>query len=230
MGIEANYNSASNVLTTDEYAKSQSAAQPVDNDLGRSAFLTLFTAQLQNQNPLDPMQNEAFVSQLAQFSSLESMQNVDNSVKAMSEGMQSDRILLGTNLLGTKVNVVGGSFALSNTGGVTGYTTLAENEGSLTLSVENSNGEKVFEQDIENSTSGRLNFQWNGLNNQDVRLPVGNYKFILSKDEDGEEISLPVTTEQIIQSVSWNETQNEMQVEIQDGRILAMSDLERFAN
>jgi flagellar basal-body rod modification protein FlgD len=218
------------VLTTDEYAKSQSAAQPVDNDLGRSAFLTLFTAQLQNQNPLDPMQNEAFVSQLAQFSSLESMQNVDNSVKAMSEGMQSDRILLGTNLLGTKVNVVGGSFALSNTGGVTGYTTLAENEGSLTLSVENSNGEKVFEQDIENSTSGRLNFQWNGLNNQDVRLPVGNYKFILSKDEDGEEISLPVTTEQIIQSVSWNETQNEMQVEIQDGRILAMSDLERFAN
>jgi flagellar basal-body rod modification protein FlgD len=230
MGIEANYNSASNVLTTDEYAKSQSAAQPVDNDLGRSAFLTLFTAQLQNQNPLDPMQNEAFVSQLAQFSSLESMQNVDNSVKAMSEGMQSDRILLGTNLLGTKVNVVGGSFALSNTGGVTGYTTLAENEGSLTLSVENSNGEKVFEQDIENSTSGRLNFQWNGLNNQDVRLPVGNHKFILSKDEDGEKISLPVTTEQIIQSVSWNETQNEMQVEIQDGRILAMSDLERFAN
>ena len=230
MGIEANYNSASNVLTTDEYAKSQSATQPVDNDLGRSAFLTLFTAQLQNQNPLDPMQNEAFVSQLAQFSSLESMQNVDNSVKAMSEGMQSDRILLGTNLLGTKVNVVGGGFALSNTGGVNGYTTLAENEDSLTLSIENSNGEIVFEQDIENSTSGRLNFQWNGLNNQDVRQPVGNYKFILSKDEDGENISLPVNTDQIIQSVSWNETQNEMQVEIQDGRILAMSDLERFAN
>jgi len=158
------------------------------------------------------------------------MQNVDNSVKAMSEGMQSDRILLGTNLLGTKVNVVGGGFALSNTGGVNGYTTLAENEDSLTLSIENSNGEIVFEQDIENSTSGRLNFQWNGLNNQDVRQPVGKYKFILSKDEDGEKISLPVNTDQIIQSVSWNETQNEMQVEIQDGRILAMSDLERFAN
>ena len=88
----------------------------------------------------------------------------------------------------------------------------------------------MFEQDIENSTSGRLNFQWNGLNNQDVRQTVGNYKFILSKDEDGEKISLPVNTDQIIKSVSWNETQNEMQVEIQDGRILAMSDLERFAN
>jgi flagellar basal-body rod modification protein FlgD len=230
MGIEANYNSAPTVLTTDEYAKSQSATQPVDNDLGRSAFLTLFTAQLQNQNPLDPMKNEAFVSQLAQFSSLESMQNVDNSVKAMSEGMQSDRILLGTNLLGTKVNVVGGGFELSGAGGVKGYTTLAENEDLLTFSVENSNGEKVFEQDIENSTAGRLNFQWNGLNNQDVRQPVGNYKFILSKYEDGEKISLPVNTDQIIQSVSWNETQNEMQVEIQDGRILSMSDLERFAN
>ena len=59
------------------------------------------------------------------------MQNVDNSVKAMSEGMQSDRILLGTNLLGTKVNVVGGGFELSGAGGVKGYTTLAENEDLL---------------------------------------------------------------------------------------------------
>jgi flagellar basal-body rod modification protein FlgD len=47
------------------------AAAPVEEDLDRSAFLKLFTAQLQNQNPLDPMKNEAFVAQLAQFSSLE---------------------------------------------------------------------------------------------------------------------------------------------------------------
>ena len=95
------------MLTSEQYTESKLAAKPDDGGLGRDAFLTLFTAQLQNQDPLDPMDNESFVSQLAQFSSLESMQSVDNSMQTMAEGMKSDRFLLGTNLLGTKINVPG---------------------------------------------------------------------------------------------------------------------------
>jgi len=43
------------------------AAAPVEEDLDRSAFLKLFTAQLQNQNPLDPMKNEALLPSLRNF-------------------------------------------------------------------------------------------------------------------------------------------------------------------
>ena len=43
--------------------------------LGRDDFLRLFTAQLKNQNPLDPMKNEAFVAQLAEFSSVEGIKH-----------------------------------------------------------------------------------------------------------------------------------------------------------
>ncbi len=42
-----------------------------EDEMSQQAFLTLFTTQLQNQNPLDPVKNEAFVAQLAQFSQLE---------------------------------------------------------------------------------------------------------------------------------------------------------------
>ena len=57
------------IKTIDQLRNEQS--RPAEQELDRNAFLRLFTTQLQNQNPLDPMKNEAFVAQLAQFSSLE---------------------------------------------------------------------------------------------------------------------------------------------------------------
>ena len=65
-------------------AESKLAAKQDDGGLGRDAF-DIVHGQLQNQDPLDPMDNESFVSQLAQFSSLESMQSVDNSMQTMAE-------------------------------------------------------------------------------------------------------------------------------------------------
>jgi len=61
-------------LTKQEYDESQ-LFRSSDDELDRSAFLKLLTTQLQNQNPLDPMKNEAFVAQLAQFSQLEGITN-----------------------------------------------------------------------------------------------------------------------------------------------------------
>ena len=67
---------SSSFLTTDQYAEDQLAALSGEDELGRDAFLTLLTTQLTNQNPLDPMDNEAFVAQLAQFSSVEGIKGM----------------------------------------------------------------------------------------------------------------------------------------------------------
>ena len=75
----------SNIITMEQYEDRQAKLAAKEDDLGRDAFLQLFTTQLKNQNPLDPMDNEAFVSQLAQFSSLEAMTGVRTSVDAMAE-------------------------------------------------------------------------------------------------------------------------------------------------
>ena len=73
MGAELTATLPSNILTTKQYEDQQAKLRVQEEDLDRTAFLTLFTTQLKNQNPLDPMDNEAFVSQLAQFSSLEAV-------------------------------------------------------------------------------------------------------------------------------------------------------------
>jgi len=84
MGVESTAALPSNILTTKQYEDQQEKLRTQEEDLDRMAFLTLFTTQLKNQNPLDPMDNEAFVSQLAQFSSLEAMTGVRTSVDAMA--------------------------------------------------------------------------------------------------------------------------------------------------
>ena len=72
-------------------------------DLDRNAFLRLFTTQLQNQNPLDPMKNEQFVAQLAQFSTLEATYSMSDSLGKFVESQQTERMLRSSNLLGKQV-------------------------------------------------------------------------------------------------------------------------------
>ena len=65
--------------------------------------MKLLTTQLQNQNPLDPMKNEAFVAQLAQFSQLEGITNMSTSLTDVADVIRSDRIMSGANLVGKSV-------------------------------------------------------------------------------------------------------------------------------
>ena len=91
-----------NILTTKQYEEQQAKLLAKDTELDRDAFLKLFTTQLKNQNPLDPMENEAFVAQLAQFSSLEAMTGVRSSMDSMAADSKSSRFLLGSTLIGKK--------------------------------------------------------------------------------------------------------------------------------
>ena len=92
----------SNILTTSQYQDQQEKLVNKTDQLDRNAFLLLFTTQLKNQNPLDPMENEAFVSQLAQFSSLEAMTAMRNSIEEMANNSRTEKFITGSTLLGKK--------------------------------------------------------------------------------------------------------------------------------
>ena len=218
----------STVLTSEQYAESKLAAKPDDGGLGRDAFLTLFTAQLQNQDPLDPMDNESFVSQLAQFSSLESMQSVDNSMQTMAQGMKSDRFLLGANLLGTNINVPGRFSELIEGSYISGKAKVLGNFESLDFVVSSVDGKIVYERRLENVLPGDLSLMWNGKDLAGEQLPSGKYSLELTATDNGKQIKVPVSTAQTISSVKWNEAKNEVLVEISDGRTFSLQSLEQF--
>ena len=82
------------IVSYSDYQAKQKAT-PVKEEMGQQQFLTLFTTQLKNQNPLDPVKNEAFVAQLAQFSQLEATTAMKTSMDTMVSNMQADRMMSG---------------------------------------------------------------------------------------------------------------------------------------
>ena len=72
------------IVSYEDYV-AKNKVKPQQTTMDQGAFLTLFTTQLKNQNPLDPVKNEAFVAQLAQFSSLSAAQSTNDKLQTISD-------------------------------------------------------------------------------------------------------------------------------------------------
>ena len=80
------------------------------DELGKDAFMQLLVSQLQNQDPINPQSNENFIAQLAQFSSLEQMENLNNSFLGLAVLQQSNALMSqlteGSSLIGQNVTYI----------------------------------------------------------------------------------------------------------------------------
>ena len=149
-------------------------SQPAVQDLDRNAFLRLFTTQLQNQNPLDPMKNEAFVAQLAQFSTLEATTSMSASFGDFVSGQQEERMLRGANLLGKQIFAP--DVTMTQPGGVTldGVIQLDQVVDNLQLYVVNAETDQIVNQiDFGPQVAGEVAFGWNGGDSNGEAAPQG---------------------------------------------------------
>lgn len=82
------------------------AASPVSNELSRDAFLQLLVTQMQNQDPMEPVDNSEMIAQLAQFSALEQMENLNDSFQYMSGNIDQLNFINASSMLGRRVSGV----------------------------------------------------------------------------------------------------------------------------
>jgi flagellar basal-body rod modification protein FlgD len=221
----------SNILTTRQYEEQQAKLLAKEESLDRDAFLKLFTTQLKNQNPLDPMENEAFVSQLAQFSSLEAMTGVRTSMDAMAADSKSEKFLLGSSLLGKKIERVGSLATMGAGEQITSKANLPSPADSGAFRIyDAATDELVYTKSFNQLPAGSVDLTWNGQNEDGDEMPAGQYKFEFLVDRGGVQTTVPLINKQMISAVSWDQTLEELKVEMEDGSVLGMAEVGRIEN
>jgi flagellar basal-body rod modification protein FlgD len=172
-------------------AQQEAAETTGSTTLGKNEFLKLLTAQLQQQDPTQPMDSTAFVAQLAQFSSLEQMNNVNDTLTKMLTSQ-------GTSLQTTAAGMVGKTAVfdtdeVSLTAGKTATITanLSQAAGNVNVVIQDSEGNKVRVMALGACPSGINKFTWDGLDSSGKELPTGSYTSqILAADLQGNPVSL----------------------------------------
>lgn len=145
------------------------------DDLGKNEFLDLMIAQLENQNPLDPQDNGAFISQLAEFSALEEMQQINNTVNGFSTKFQSTQALQASAMVGRSVLVPGVEAPTDSEGAISGIAELPSGTTSLSISVLNGSGELVRKVEMGQQFAGSVPFEWDGKNELGDTMPADKY-------------------------------------------------------
>ncbi|OZB14555.1 MAG: flagellar biosynthesis protein FlgD [Marinobacter sp. 34-60-7] len=188
-------NSPSDVLS--QYQIQQESGAQGNSELGKDAFLELMLAQLKNQNPLEPQDNGEFISQLAQFSSLEEMQNLTKTVDDVAGQFRSSQALQASAMVGKTVLAPSDIAILGAEGEITGTIEVPASTGGLQLSVVNQAGELVRQIDMGSSQAGVVSFRWDGQDGNGNPLPPGPYQIVAQG-------SYPSGTEQLATMVSAN--------------------------
>ena len=191
-------------------------------------FLLLFTTQLQNQNPLDPMDNEAFVAQLAQFSQLEATVSMSDSIESMVDTFKGDRMLNGASLIGKKVASPNGIAELKNGEPVTGVISLPQGATRIDVNVYDRSGRVVYADSTGRQAPGDITIGWDGKDLNGNMLPDGEYQIVANVDSFGEVKQVPITTPVQIKSVTYSAEDGDLILEVTNGDTVRLSQVKRI--
>jgi flagellar basal-body rod modification protein FlgD len=166
-------NSALDALSvSNKYTKEEKKTQ----ELGQDAFLQLMISQLKNQDPLSPQDNGEFVAQLAQFSSVEGIDKLNNNFDAFANKFVSNQALQASSLVGRSVTVETDTTALAPGGLIAASSDIPPGASNFSLAIQKSNGAVVQTFDVPSLEGERFELVWNGKNAQlnGKTLPVSD--------------------------------------------------------
>jgi len=184
-------------------ASGAATATQKKDQLGQDAFLKLMIAQIKNQDPTKPSDPSAFLGQLAQFSTVSGIQNMQDSISSLSNALRGSQVLNGTTLVGHAVLAAGDTAALGDTGSVFGATTIPAGASDASVLITDSAGQQVARIPVS-IQQGEADFTWDGTNGLGQRVPAGTYHFAAVANVGGSTQQLETQLASYVHSVSIN--------------------------
>lgn len=189
-----------------------------DQTLGKDAFLQLLVTQLKNQDPLSPQDNGAFVAQLAQFSSLEGITTLNDSVNAISSNFSSSQALQASSLVGRSVITQTSTTQVDTSKSMTGAVAVTSSVGNVTVKISDADGNVVRTLDMGAQSAGSSSFVWDGKTDAGTTAPAGNYTFnATTKTDAGDSVALATSLPATVVSVTLSQTGGEMLLNLAGG-------------
>ena len=170
------------VTTTTLPVDTSGEASKTEDILGKDTFLKLLVTQLRYQNPMNPMSNEEFLSQSAQFSALEEMRSLNANVGSLIDLSKTSSRTAALGLMGKHVEANYSEFSLSSGAPANLSYSLAE-DASVTITISNADGTPVRTINVGEQSSGNNSFSWDGLSDTGslpamVKMLLGPYKIL----------------------------------------------------
>ena len=178
-----------------------------EDPLGRDAFLTMLVAQLEHQDPLNPLEGTDFTAQLAQFSNLEQQFNINDNLEEIKEVLasQSEPDLLrymGTEVSGSidTIDVYDGIASGSGTFSLNSPT-------GVVVAIYNEDNEEIRRMNMGLLDPGKHTVKWNGLDNDNRRVEDGSYTYeVIALDKNGGySYQLPTTVSGEVDGIAYKE-------------------------
>jgi flagellar basal-body rod modification protein FlgD len=171
--------------------------------LGKDDFLELLTTKLRYQDPMNPEDDQEFVAQLAQFSSLEQMENMNMAIQTQLVLTQSTNNALATGMIGRNVVAVGNEIHLEEDGSSEIMFNL-ESDADVTVQIKDSDGSVVKTISAGLLSSGDETITWDGTDNTGNSVAAGSYTYeVTASASDGSTVDATTYTTGLVSGVEF---------------------------
>ena len=202
---------------------STNSAPEESQDLGRDAFMKLLIAQLENQDPLEPMDAQETITQLAELTSVEHLMGIESRIGALeiaTAGMANTQV---ASLLGRDVTASGGNLRLDSQGTARGAYNLGAAASEVTITIRNDAGDVVRTVEVGSQSIGPHTFDWDGSDATGGRAPAGRYTMeVTARGADGNAINVSDEVSGRVDGVTYENGFPELQV---GGRTILLGDV-----
>ncbi len=222
-----------------QYEKSLAAATNGTSNrvaTDKDTFLKLLVAQLTHQDPLNPVEDKEFIAQLAQFTSVEELQNINKGVEGLNEAYAQQQVMNAASFLGMKVSAKGDMVAVSGIGTDKAmsseiYAVYPTDVASATFNVYTTNadgsiGRLVYSEPMGPTNAGTQKYQWPGRDSNGRVMPDGKYIVnITALDPDGNNVLVSTNSIGQVVGVETAADGNHM-LYLEDGRKVLFKNVE----
>ena len=200
-----------NSINTSSAAAAMAAATSKSNDLmgdTQDRFLTLLVTQLQNQDPMNPMDNAQVTSQIAQMSTVQGITQLNNTLLALTGQMDVSQSMQAAGLIGKEVLVPGTKISVGTADGVTHTTPFGvdviSDAANVTVSIMDATGKVVRKLELGQQEVGVVSIDWDGKDDLGGAVNDGAYTIsVAASDANGTPVSADALTHGKVGSVAY---------------------------